>query len=122
VKLVVEEDESAALAGHLEEERVLATSRIALVEVSRATALANPAAEVRAETERLLATCMLVDLSTGLLRAARDLTSRAVRTLDALHLASALRIEPDEFIAYDRPLCQAAAEHGLAVSSPRAAE
>jgi uncharacterized protein len=41
-----------------------------------------------------------------------------VRTLDAIHLASALRIEADELLAYDRRLLAAASEHGLAVSSP----
>ncbi len=97
---------------------MLATSRIALVEVSRATALANPHEAVRDEVDSLLGTCMLVAVSAQLLRAARNLASGAVRTLDAIHLASALRIEPDEFLAYDRRLLAAAAEHGLSIASP----
>lgn len=99
---------------------MLAASRIALIEVPRATAVANPAADVQNEAARLLASCMLIDVSDGLLRAAAALASRDVRTLDAIHLASALRIEPDELVAYDRRLMRAAAEHGLAVSSPGA--
>jgi predicted nucleic acid-binding protein len=121
VKLIVEEPESEVLARHLEDEPVLATSRIALVEVPRAIALANPVTEVVEEGQRLLASCTLIDVNDGLLRTAAGLTSRTVRTLDAIHLASALRVEPDELVAYDRRLLEAAAERGLAVSSPGAA-
>jgi predicted nucleic acid-binding protein len=97
---------------------VLATSRIALVEVPRATALANPAPEVQEEAERLLASCLLVDVTDGLLRVAAGLASATVRTLDAIHLASAVRVQADELVAYDRRLAAAAAERGLAVASP----
>jgi predicted nucleic acid-binding protein len=121
VKLIVEEPESAALARQLGGEPLLATSRIALVEVLRATALANPAAEVRSGAEQLLSSCMLIDVTDGVLRSAAALASATVRTLDAVHLASALRVEPDELVAYDRRLLDAAAEHGLVVSSPGAA-
>ena len=108
------------LERHLADGPVLATSRIALVEVPRATAVANPAPEVRGEAERLLASCMLVDITDGLLRAAARLASPSVRTLAAIHLASALRIAPDELVAYDRRLVEAAAERGLAVARPGA--
>lgn len=120
VKLVVEEPESSILQRHLAEDTLLATSRIALVEVPRATGLANPAPEVAAETERLLDACMLIDVTDGLLHVAAGLASSAVTTLDAIHLASALRIDADELVAYDRRLAAAAAEHGLAVASPGA--
>jgi uncharacterized protein len=121
VKLVIEEPESAALDRHLAHRQVLATSRIAIVEVARATAIANPTPEARHETERLLASCMLVDVTDALLRSASALASAKVRTLDAIHLASALRIEADELLTYDRRLTEAAAERGLAVASPREA-
>ena len=118
VKLVIEEPESAPLERYLEDGPLLVTSRVALVEVLRATAIANPAPEVRDEAERLLASCMLVDVTDVLLRAAASLASAAVRTLDAIHLASALRVEADELVAYDRRLLAAAAARGLVVSSP----
>jgi predicted nucleic acid-binding protein len=41
-----------------------------------------------------------------------------VRTLDAIHLASALHVDADELLAYDTRLLAAAAEHGLLVASP----
>jgi predicted nucleic acid-binding protein len=96
------------------------TSRIAVVEVSRATALANPSQEVSEEVDKLLGSLMLVAVSAQLLRSARKLVRASVRTLDAIHLASALRIEPDELLAYDRRLLAAATEHGLQVASPAA--
>ena len=120
MKLVIDEPESAALERHLGRGQLVATSRIALVEVPRATAIANPSSDVRRETARLLGSCLLVDVTDALLRAAADLASASIRTLDAIHLASAMRIEPDELVAYDRRLTAAAAEHGLEVASPRA--
>lgn len=120
MKLVIEEQESQALADHLRDRPTLATSRLALVEVARATALANPGAEVQRATGRLLDACVLVDLGHELLRAAARLTSRTVRTLDAIHLASALRVDADEFLAYDRPMLAAAIQLGLVASHPGA--
>jgi uncharacterized protein len=115
---VIEEPESQDLETHLTEDVVLATSRIAFVEVPRATSLANPAEEVRWETQRLLSACLLVDVSDRVLRAAAELTSREIRTLDAIHLATALHIDADELVAYDHRLLEAAARHGLRVASP----
>jgi uncharacterized protein len=63
---------------------------------------------------------LLVETSDELLRAAAALTSAVVRTLDAIHLASAMRIDPDEFAVYDRRLAGAATEAGLSVASPGA--
>lgn len=121
MKLVIEEAESRALERHLHGEHVLATSRIATVEVPRATALANDSADVRREVERLLGSCMLVGVNARLLESARKLASASVRTLDAIHLASAMRIEADELLAYDRRLLAAAAELGVVTASPQPA-
>jgi predicted nucleic acid-binding protein len=118
VKLVIEEPESNDLQAHVADDVVLATSRVALVEVPRATSLANPAEEVRQETGRLLAACLLVDVSDRVLRDAAELTSREIRTLDAIHLATALHIDADELVAYDHRLLEAATSHGLHVTSP----
>jgi len=118
VKLVIEEPESAALESYLDDAPLIATSRIAVIEVSRATALANPSDEVRAQTERLLVSCMLVAVNSQLLSVARGLASADARTLDAIHLASALSIAADELLAYDHRLLRAAIEQGLTVASP----
>jgi predicted nucleic acid-binding protein len=115
---VIEEPESSDLENHLTDDVVLATSRIALVEVPRATTIANPSEEVDRETRRLLAACLLVDVSDRVLRNATVLASRKVRTLDAVHLATALYIDADELLAYDRRLLDAAEAQGLSTASP----
>jgi predicted nucleic acid-binding protein len=118
VKLVIEEPESIPLEGYLLRDALLATSRIALVEVPRATALANPSEEVRTEAARLLQACILVAVGDRVLRQAAAITSREVRTLDAIHLSTALYIEADELITYDRRLFAAAEAQGVAAAAP----
>jgi predicted nucleic acid-binding protein len=118
VKLVVEEAESAELERYLADGVVPATSRLALVEVPRAARIANPSEELQKEAQRLLAACMLVDVTDQLLRRAAALASRQVRTLDAIHLATALYLDADELVAYDRRLRDAAEEQGLRTSAP----
>lgn len=115
---MIEEAESEALERHLAGVPLLAVSRVALVEVPRATAIANPSPEAGRDAERLLGACMLIDVSDHVLRTAAGLASVAVKTLDAIHLASALRIEADELVAYDRRLLSAAGEQGMTVASP----
>jgi predicted nucleic acid-binding protein len=118
VKLVIHEPESEALAGYLSEDDLLVTSRLALVEVSRATKLANPGKAVERETDRRLRECALVDVSDHLLRQAASLTSRSIRTLDAIHLASAAQVRSDELVTYDRRLTAGALTHGLVATAP----
>jgi predicted nucleic acid-binding protein len=101
-------------------EPVLATSRIALVQVTRATRIANPSPEVRTETERLLDSCLLVNATDTILRAAAGLTSREVRSVDAIHLAIAKWLAADEMLAYDRRLRDAALAVGFPVTHPGA--
>lgn len=118
MKLVIEEPESIPLGGYLPPDALLATSRIALVEVPRATALANPSEKVRKETARLLQACVLVAVGDRVLYQAAAITSREVRTLDAIHLSTALYIEADELIAYDRRLLAAAEAQGVTAVAP----
>lgn len=118
MKLVIDEPETPDLREHLLDDVLLATSGIALVEVARATEIANPSKEVQHEVRGLLGACLLVDVSRYVLDRAVELASRSVRSLDAIHLASALYIDADELVAYDRRLLSAAAEHGLMVASP----
>lgn len=115
---MIEEAGSTALLHYLENDCIIVTSALATVEVPRAAGLANPDPEVDDEVRALLASCMIVQVGSQVLRSARQLASAAVRTLDAIHLASALRVEADALVAYDRRLLLAGSAQGLAVSSP----
>lgn len=118
MKLVIEELESADLEAHLSRVVVLATSRLALVEVPRAARIANPSEDPQQEARRLLEACLLVDVGDRVLRRAAALASRSVRTLDAVHLATALYVDADELVAYDRRLLDAAEAQGLPIAAP----
>jgi predicted nucleic acid-binding protein len=121
VKLVVREAESDALRSYLEGAE-LVTSEIALSEVPRAAHLRTGATEVFDQAETVLRRFDLVDLDEDLHRAAARRTPRELRTLDAIHLVSALRVggRLQAVIAYDRRLVQAARDAGLTVDAPGA--
>jgi predicted nucleic acid-binding protein len=111
---VIEEPESAPLARYLKRTpNTLVTSRIAVVEVLRAVTIANPRA--RGDASRLLESCLLVDVSAALLRAAARLASREIRTLDSIHLATAEAVSPDAVLTYDRRLVNAARRSGFEI-------
>jgi predicted nucleic acid-binding protein len=118
--LVIDEPETLALKRHLAGDPAIATSPLAVVEVTRATTVANASARLAAEARRVLESCLFVEISDALLRDAAAIASPEVRTLDAIHLASALQVEPDEFVVYDRRLARAAEARGLVVTSPGA--
>lgn len=70
----------------------------------------------------MLESTTLLALRTDLLTRAGTLLPPALRSLDAIHLASALiiRDELDAFVAYDARLLEAASALGLPVASPGA--
>jgi uncharacterized protein len=61
-----------------------------------------------------------VELSAGIADAAAKLEPPSLRTLDAVHLASALSLGDDlgAFVAYDRRLAEAAEAAGIEVLAP----
>jgi predicted nucleic acid-binding protein len=118
VKLVLLEPESRALERHLAPGRTL-TSELAIVEISRSEKLADPPSNLIGSASSLLDRLELVAITTDVLRHAAELTSDRLRSLDAIHLATALAVEPDELIAYDQRLLDAAADAGLTTVSPR---
>ena len=63
---------------------------------------------------------MLLELTDELLTAAGMLEPPTLRTLDAIHLASALRLgaQLDVLITYDQRMASAAAALGLPVEAP----
>jgi predicted nucleic acid-binding protein len=120
VKLVVAEPESDSLARWLGPEPRIVSSEIAISEVVRALRLADSRPELADRARRRLEETTLVRLSRDLLERAATVGPARLRTLDAIHLATALEVNPDEFLAYDRRLLAAAATAGLSVASPGA--
>jgi predicted nucleic acid-binding protein len=70
----------------------------------------------------LLARISLIPLDEQILAAAETLTPSTVATLDAIHLATAIRLstagELDALMTYDKQLADGAREHGITVLSP----
>lgn len=122
VKLVVRESETDALREYLDGAQ-LVTSEIALTEVPRASHLRTGAVRVFDQAETVLRRFDLVALDDELHHAAARCEPRELRTLDAIHLVSALRLRDrlHAIVAYDRRLTQAAREAGLTVEGPGAA-
>ena len=118
VKLGVHERESEGLVDFLQEPLECSTSAIANVETARALRRLNVP---QAEIDAVLNGFFIVKLSAPLLKHAARLDPPALRTLDAIHLASALSIgDPDlQLVTYDDRLARAATENGLRVVQPR---
>lgn len=120
LKLLYEEPESAALVSWVEQ-RVgtpVVTSELAKVEVLRACRRIR--AEALPSARALLSQLDLIPLSGHVIAAACEVGADPLRTLDALHLASALSIRDDlsAFVAYDARLVEAAAAAGLLCVQP----
>ena len=119
VKLVLEEEGSDELRAGLEGWPRRVSSKISLVEVLRIVRLKDRAAEPLAHG--VLARTGLIAIGDRLLVAAVTVDPPVVRALDAIHLASALRLDGRLalFVSYDRRQLEAAEALGLPVASPR---
>lgn len=117
-KLVAREPETAALREELDRWGRLVSSALTATEVSRALLRAAPALLPRAAA--LLADVDQLALSRALLQQAGTMQPPLLRTLDALHLVTALAVGPrlGALITYDRRMATAATWHGLTVLSP----
>ena len=119
VKLVVAEAESAALHRYLVTQREHVSSALARVEVCRAVRRTDVSEATSRRAEQVLAHVGLIALDEPLLRDAAALSPTGLRSLDAVHLATALSLEAlDVIVTYDRRLHAAASQAGLAVESP----
>ena len=119
IKLVVAEPESAALRSAIARWPQRASSTLLRTETIRALRGSGNTRHVPA-ARRLLKAVRMVRIDEPLLDRAADLEPGELRTLDAIHLASALEIGQDlgVMVAYDIRLKAAAEAYGLAVESP----
>lgn len=118
VKLAVVEPESEALRRYLRRRRPLVSSALARTEVGRALLpLGKPAVRRGAE---VLARIDLLRVSDRLLDAAARISPAELRSLDAIHLATAQQLGSDlaGLVTYDERMSRAAQDLGWAVAAP----
>ena len=118
VKLAVREPESDALRRHLRRRRPWVSSSLARTEVLRS--LMTGGEDAIAAGRAVLARCDLVRVNDRVLNLAGTMRPPELRSLDAIHLATAerLRDEISQFVVYDERLADAARQLGHRVSSP----
>lgn len=120
MKLVVEEKESGDLADYLEQSRAASDSLVAslLLHTELHCAANRRPEEIEpASVAAVLSGIALIDVESGDLTTAPLLPGR-LRSADAIHLATALRVDARAMVVYDAELGAAAARAGLQVRSP----
>lgn len=117
-KLVLDEPESPALRLYFAGAGPVLTSAITATELVRAACRVHP--DLEAAASAVVGALTLVDLDIGILAAAGRLAPPAIRTLDAIHLATALAMgaELDVVLTYDARMAEAARATGLRVEAP----
>ena len=118
VKLAVREPESASLRRYLGRHQPLVSSALARTEVVRALLPVGPDAVRRGR--EVLARVDLLRINDRVLDTAGLLAPADLRSLDAIHLASAEQLGSDlqGFVTYDERLASAAAGRGFRVIRP----
>jgi predicted nucleic acid-binding protein len=120
VKLAHSEPESAALRSWLSERTETGWISSVLTEIESFRALARYAPEAASRLPAVLDQIDLIDLDQRIRMLARTVTPATVRSLDAIHLGTALHIRSEltSFVTYDKRLLDAAQVAGLPIDSP----
>jgi uncharacterized protein len=118
VKLAVAEPESKALRRFLLRRQPLVSSALARTEVVRA--LMPSGMEAVSRGEEVLRRIQLVRVNDRVLRAAGLMQPLELRSLDAIHLASASELGSSvkQIVTYDERMTSAATEAGWSVAAP----
>ncbi len=118
VKLAVEEPESTALRSYLRRRRPWVSSALARAELGRALLPLGEAALRRGRD--VLSHLELIRINDRILAAAGSMLPAEVRTLDAIHLATAQQLETDlaRLVTYDERMSVAAQAIGCSVVAP----
>jgi predicted nucleic acid-binding protein len=122
VKLVLPETETGVLLELIAGWPERISSSLARVEVLRAVWRAGEEDAVRRRAEEVVTRVGLLRISTSILNTAARLEPPELRTLDAIHLATALSVEEHlgAMVTYDTRLAQAAERHSVSVLAPTA--
>jgi predicted nucleic acid-binding protein len=117
-RVLLDEPEKQVIAHSLTAFERKVASRLLGVELRRV----GLRRELSSRAETLLADVSLLPIDEHTLATAETLTPPIVGTLDAIHLATALRLAAegglDALMTYDKRLAQGAEEHGLAILAP----
>jgi predicted nucleic acid-binding protein len=118
VKLVIAEPQSSALRRYLRRRRPVVSSALARTEVLRAVLGEGERGVARARA--VLTRLELVRVNDRVLEAAGELLPAELRSLDAIHLATARQLGSDlgHMVAYDERMLHAAHLLGLATAAP----
>jgi len=121
IKLLAEESHSQAFAafydGHADAEWV--SSALLRIELTRAVTRAMPA--LLPDARDLLSAFSYIAIDDDFVEGAMNEPDRGLRSLDAIHLATARILGGDlsAIVSYDDRLLKAAADAGLGIESPR---
>jgi len=120
IKLVVEEMESAAVRSFLAS-RVARRVSSALLRTESLRAVRNLGPDALATVREGLRRVDLIGIDDRILDAAGTIEPRVLRTLDAIHLATALAVGDDleAIVTYDERMVEAARLMGLSTATPR---
>jgi predicted nucleic acid-binding protein len=122
IKLVYPEQETAALRTFLSARGAEghATSALAHTEVGRALVRVGAPTEILDAADELLDRVLRIRVTDPILRTAARFPAPHLRSLDAIHLASAEHLEQalTAFVSYDKRLVAAARERDLPVETP----
>jgi len=118
VKLAVAEPESKALRRYLSRRQPLVSSALARTEVARALMPSGPEAVARGEDA--LRRIQLLRINDRVLADAGWIEPAELRSLDAIHLASARQLGPSvrQIVTYDERMAEAARASGWSVAAP----
>ena len=119
LKLAVREPETAALETYVAGCEGLVSSRLAVLECRRAARRVSRIRVLQA-VDDVLDAVYLLDLTQAILDAAAIVDPPLLRSLDAIHLATALSLADVqvEVITYDKRFADAARANGLTVVQP----
>jgi len=120
IKLLAEETHSKAFAAFYDNnaDTEWVSSSLLRIELTRAVMRALPA--LLPDARDLLTAFSYIAIDDDVVEAAMSEPDRGLRSLDAIHLATARLLAPelDALVSYDNRLIKAAAEAGLATVSP----
>lgn len=121
VKLLFAEPESPALRTYLSERATLPRASCSLSRTELRRAVRRTSQDLLPAAEHVLSGLALVRLDDALLDTAGTLGPAILRSLDAVHLAAALRVAPlSAVVTYDTRMQDAARSLGLPVAAPGA--